>query len=912
MLKKDMKRIIMMHRPPTPLLFALMIVLLLSTNFAQSAKEIFFYQLPPMKCVNGICVTLKELNADIHQDGTQTAYFLITFDTKTKNNLFWNSYTKSNIEIAETTKTKLFDRNFLIAKTELEIYDVINERTEQEIDIAEDSTGKRVSNYINKYVYTLGKISDLEAKSLQKTKYVIALKVPWTQLTWNLSTIYGKIDPDITACGSFSTADTTYVVQNDIITDLNDSNSGNYYCITLNAKNITLDLNGKTVGYVNYRTNDTTGPYVYPIRVNSVAHSYTIKNGRILIDPQTKQLNASSEFGCIRIDTNNNQSDAKLQVIQNITCDVKQKGMVLRCTDNYNLLLKDSFINFTMSDNQTLCNSTLACGFYSIKFYASKTENWTFDNITYNLPNGSGSGSTHLFSNPGATTPMHFHIKNSKIIMKCLNSTYGSFGGFASIVDRYNVNITFENNYIEYCLPYGYGSYPIRFESVDGNASLTFINNTFNLTRYTSSSYLLNLGPHNTTAPNVSFKFDNNSFYSFTQNGSSLMRFLYYTGGTTSQAFYNGSINRTYFYNITSYDVADVNCDGFADSGPDYPELRVPSLYSTNLLVDYYPVYYNASCQQQPQIYFYTTIQSPQNITYNKTSVEINYTLFNNTPVTCYYSFDLGNTKTQLTNCQNTTITHSAEGFYTLRIYLTNDSGTTWNFTEVNYTILTVVNVNLTSPKNITYYSLPINLQYNFTNSTIVSCAYAIDNNPFVDISCQNTTINVVEGFHNLTLRINNSVRTNFSYVNFTYVVPKINLTLLSPINTTYYASNIDLLYSYSHNTNETPKCYYRIDNNQFNEITNCENITLTSISFGTHMIELVVNNSYTSNSTSVYFTVLNPMPSISLINPQNITYFSLPIPIQYTYFSPTSPYECKYNLNDVNNITLINCQNTT
>ena len=73
---------------------------------------------------------------------------------------------------------------------------------------------------------------------------------------------------NITSCGSLDTISTTYVLQNDVISD--------GQCFNINANNIVLDLNGHTVTY-----NNVSGDEVYGITTNWNRDGIRITNGTI-------------------------------------------------------------------------------------------------------------------------------------------------------------------------------------------------------------------------------------------------------------------------------------------------------------------------------------------------------------------------------------------------------------------------------------------------------------------------------------------------------------------------------------------------------------------------------------------------------------------------------------------------------
>ena len=84
------------------------------------------------------------------------------------------------------------------------------------------------------------------------------------------------------------------------------------------------------------------------------------------------------------------------------------------------------------------------------------------------------------------------------------------------------------------------------------------------------------------------------------------------------------------------------------------------------------------------------TIQSPENITYGVTSVDLNYTVSDSSSGvdSCWYSLDGGN-NTTLENCTNTTLWNLTEGYHLVIVYA-NDSVGNIGESSANFTVSTL------------------------------------------------------------------------------------------------------------------------------------------------------------------------------------------------------------------------------
>lgn len=304
-------------------------------------------------------------------------------------------------------------------------------------------------------------------------------------------------------------------------------------------------------------------------------------------------------------------------------------------------------------------------------------------------------------------------------------------------------------------------------------------------------------------------------------------------------------------------------------------------------------------------------VQSPENIAYGQSNISLNYTVQDTFfgVDTCWWINATGGNNT-LSGCGNTTM-NLTNGDYTIQVWV-NDTGGNYNWAEINFTIdLIAPNLSIQLPQNATYYynnSLPLNYTVNDTNLDKVW--YNIDGGSNVFVDGQNATFNVSEGPHSINLFANDSIGiVVFESVNFSIDVPP-SLSINSPQNITYGQSNISL--DYTVNGYDIDSCWWVNATNGNNTLPNCQNITMLLTDGYYTGLQIWVNDSVGNYSwAEVNFSVDLP-PSLSLQFPQSTTYYyNTSLSLNYTT-SDTNLDKCWYNIDEGNNITLVNCTNTT
>ncbi|MBU0586650.1 right-handed parallel beta-helix repeat-containing protein, partial [Candidatus Micrarchaeota archaeon] len=173
------------------------------------------------------------------------------------------------------------------------------------------------------------------------------------------------------------------------------------------------------------------------------------------------------------------------------------------------------------------------------------------------------------------------------------------------------------------------------------------------------------------------------------------------------------------------------------------------------------------------------TIQSPTASSYNTTSINLNYTVYDLHLDKCWYSLN-GAANITLYNCQNISIT-GIEGPNTIIVYA-NDSAQNQNSSLVSFTIDTSgPNIIIQSPTNTTYAFTLIDL--NYTAEGAVSCWYSLDEQPNITLaSCANTTLPALwQGGHNVNLYANDSLNNLENKSVFFSVNTNLAIVLNSP-----------------------------------------------------------------------------------------------------------------------------------
>jgi hypothetical protein len=308
-------------------------------------------------------------------------------------------------------------------------------------------------------------------------------------------------------------------------------------------------------------------------------------------------------------------------------------------------------------------------------------------------------------------------------------------------------------------------------------------------------------------------------------------------------------------------------------------------------------------------------ITYPANNTFsNNVNLTINYTVSDTGAGvgSCWYSNDTMSINTTLVNCANITGVTWNEGRHNVTIWA-NDTVGNINNRSVTFTIdITFPTISITTPTNNTN-SASNGLDVNYTASDLnrASCWYSNDTmvvNATLS-SCANiTTVTWTEGYHNVTVWVNDSAgNRNSSSVSF-YIdsmAPALNITY--PANNTFSSNvNLTINYTVSDSGVGVSSCWYSNDTMTVNAtLSNCANITEVVWNIGQHNITIWANDTFgNKNSSSVRFTIDNTTPAFNNLTNQTVTYGNA---FSYQINATDSSGISCFTVNDTTNFN-INC----
>lgn len=275
-----------------------------------------------------------------------------------------------------------------------------------------------------------------------------------------------------------------------------------------------------------------------------------------------------------------------------------------------------------------------------------------------------------------------------------------------------------------------------------------------------------------------------------------------------------------------------------------------------------------------------------------------------------------------------------AEGKYNFSIQVT-DSDSATNMSE-NYTFTvdqTNPTVTILAPTEgqILSDNVSINLNYTVSDTLTVvnTCWFNVDNAANSTISnCANTTFNVSEGNHNVTVFANDTVNNVNSDTHIFYIsLSAPTFSLHDPSNGTNYSSGTNIFFNYTPtDANGIGQCqlYHNASGNFISNLTNSspivsgsnanftQNFTDNRILWGIWCNDTVGDNNYSQNYT---FTVDETAPTVTILTPANNSELdsNVSINLNYTVFDAMIGIDdCWFNVDNVANTTIAGCTNTT
>lgn len=292
------------------------------------------------------------------------------------------------------------------------------------------------------------------------------------------------------------------------------------------------------------------------------------------------------------------------------------------------------------------------------------------------------------------------------------------------------------------------------------------------------------------------------------------------------------------------------------------------------------------------------TVLSPENKTYATNMVPLN--LKANKP-TSWIGYSLDNQE-NVTISGNVTLTGLSDRAHTIVVYANDTAGNVGQSDMVHFTVdTTTPAIQVLSPENKTYAESSVPLNFNVNKATSWM-SYSLDNQMNTSIVGNLTLVNLSEGSHIIKVYVNDTVGNmgQSDTVYFTVDTVHPSITVLSPENKRYAADSVFLKFNVSKLTSWMG---YSLDG-QINA-TIGGNVTLVGLSEGSHTIRVYANdtNGLMGCSDTVYFVVDTIPCEIGILSPQNKTYSTTSVALDFTVNELTS--WIAYNLDDRANMTV-------
>jgi len=213
--------------------------------------------------------------------------------------------------------------------------------------------------------------------------------------------------------------------------------------------------------------------------------------------------------------------------------------------------------------------------------------------------------------------------------------------------------------------------------------------------------------------------------------------------------------------------------------------------------------------------------------------------------------------------------------------------------------------ISVISPENKTYPVKDVPLTFTVSESTSW-IGYCLNRQANVTISGNTTLVGLSDGTYTVTVYANDTAgNTGYSdTVYFTIDTVPSSIEILSPENRTYTTSSISLSFTFDE---ATLWIGYSLDDQT--NVTITGNTTLTSLLDGSHHVVVYANDTAGNMgySDTVCFTVqTSPMdtpPNISIVSPENRTYYTTDIPLTFTVNESVS--WIAYSLDNKANVTI-------
>jgi hypothetical protein len=296
-------------------------------------------------------------------------------------------------------------------------------------------------------------------------------------------------------------------------------------------------------------------------------------------------------------------------------------------------------------------------------------------------------------------------------------------------------------------------------------------------------------------------------------------------------------------------------------------------------------------------------IESPSNLIYNRSTVDLNYSVSGG--VSCWYYLNDAGGPRDLGNCSNSTIT-APDGRNNVKVYSISPGGSV-NYSVAYFTVDTSIPaVSISSPSNSTVY-LTTFIDLNYSVSEPSTCSYVQNGDgPFDLPGCLNTSITASGGSNRIIIFLTDSAgNSNSSTVFFTVdtIIPSIIID--SPLNSTAYnRTSLSLNYRVSGGAS----CWYYLnDAGGPRDLGNCSNSSIIARD-GLNNVKVYSISPLggSVNYSVVYFTVDRFAPVVSISSPSVSLYGTKSMDLNYSVSEPST---CSYLLNGMSS-SLPGCAN--
>jgi len=296
-------------------------------------------------------------------------------------------------------------------------------------------------------------------------------------------------------------------------------------------------------------------------------------------------------------------------------------------------------------------------------------------------------------------------------------------------------------------------------------------------------------------------------------------------------------------------------------------------------------------------------ITSPQNIVYSTNSINLNFTV-NEETFWIGYSLDGAD---NVTISENTPLTGLSDGTHNVRVYANDTAGNMGESTLIYFSVdTTPPTITILSPVSSTYSSSVISLTFSVSEETSW-IGYTLDEQNNITIS-GNTTISIAsEGAHKIVVYANDTVGNmgKSAEIYFTVYFPSIDttpptITITSPQEKTYSTSEVDLTF-----TINEPVSWRAYSLDGEDNVTINGNTVLSGLSDGEHKIKIFArdNAGNTGVSNIVTFLVDTTPPIISLNSPEETTYSTTNVFLDFTLNEEVT--WIGYSLDEQDNVTI-------